>query len=563
MAMTINTNIVSINAQRNLGLSGNSLSTSMQRLSSGLRVNSAKDDAAGLAIAERMNTQIRGLTVAARNANDGISLAQTAEGALGKVGDMLQRMRELAVQASNATNSASDRAALQAEVDQMVGEIDRVAKQTTFNGQSLLNGGFAGGLFQVGANAGDNITVNAITNATAKGLAKIDYAENVANVTAAKITDFDTAIKAGELSLSVGGQKVELGAIAAAKSGEERLGQVVAAINNKTADTGVTAFLSKESSGVYSVRIMSDKLDESGDPAAVTFNGFTTATTGLNKQGAAADLSALADLATDFGALDTALTGYDEADPSTVAAAKTALSEAIASVSQPGLKAAFQVAADKFYASAQGDTEAGELQTDLEAAVTKAAAVVTAYNAAFGASGTVDNTTLTGLDTALTAAGVGADAFVLSDYHDGTAWKSADSQAKAEQAIKTLAAGYLGGTGDVAITASNAVEKKGIEGISVSSQADAWAAMKSIDSAIDQVNSARGQLGALQTRFEKAVENIDIQNENASAARGRIVDADFAAETANLSRTQILQQAGTAMVAQANQLPQQVLSLLQ
>jgi flagellin len=142
MAMTINTNIASINAQRNLGLSGSSLSTSMQRLSSGLRVNSAKDDAAGLAISERMSTQVRGLTVAARNANDGISLAQTAEGALGKVGDMLQRMRDLAVQASNATNSKSDREALQAELVQLRDEVDRVAKTTTFNGAKLLEGSF-------------------------------------------------------------------------------------------------------------------------------------------------------------------------------------------------------------------------------------------------------------------------------------------------------------------------------------------------------------------------------------------------------------------------------------
>src|SRR3982750_1439292 len=158
MPLTINTNIASLNAQRNLGMSQNSLATSMQRLSSGLRVNSAKDDAAGLAISERMNTQVKGLTVGARNANDGISLAQTAEGSLGKVGDMLQRMRELAVQASNATNSKADRAALQAEVTQLTDEVDRIAKQTSFNGKKVLDGTFAGAVFQVGANAGDNIS---------------------------------------------------------------------------------------------------------------------------------------------------------------------------------------------------------------------------------------------------------------------------------------------------------------------------------------------------------------------------------------------------------------------
>jgi flagellin len=157
---TINTNTMSMNAQRNLSTSAASLATSMQRLSSGLRVNSAKDDAAGLAISERMNTQVRGLNVAARNANDGISLAQTAEGALGKVGDMLQRMRELAVQSANASNNSSDRTALQAEVGQLRQEIDRVAKTTSFNGTKLLDGSFLGQLFQVGANAGQAIASN-------------------------------------------------------------------------------------------------------------------------------------------------------------------------------------------------------------------------------------------------------------------------------------------------------------------------------------------------------------------------------------------------------------------
>ena len=151
MPQTINTNIASLNAQRNLNASQSSLATSMQRLSSGLRVNSAKDDAAGLAIAERMNAQVRGMNVAIRNSNDGISLAQTAEGAMNEIGNNLQRIRELAVQSSNATNSQSDRDALQSEVDQLVAEIDRVANQTSFNGTKLLDGSFAGALFQIGA----------------------------------------------------------------------------------------------------------------------------------------------------------------------------------------------------------------------------------------------------------------------------------------------------------------------------------------------------------------------------------------------------------------------------
>ena len=401
MAMTINTNVASLTAQRNLSLSGASLSTSMQRISSGLRVNSAKDDAAGLGIAERMNTQIRGLTVASRNANDGISLAQTAEGALGKVGDMLQRMRELAVQAGNATNSKSDREALQAEVKQMTQEIDRLAKTTSFNGQKILDGSFAGALFQVGANSGENITIGALTDTRASGLANVAYSsgtEAAVDASDATVTDFADKIDSG-LTIQVGsGSAIDLGEIRAAGSGAQRLGDVVAAINNKSADTGVTAFLTKNDDGTYKMEIVSSKLDASGDPETVTFAGFTAATTGWD--------------------------------------------------------------------------------------------------------------------------------------------------------------------GSTTLTAAADTDAKGIDTLTVGTQKDAWVALKKIDSAIDQVNSARADLGALQSRFESTVANIDIQTENLSASRGRITDADFAKETANLSRSQILQQAGTAMVAQANQLPQQVLSLL-
>jgi flagellin len=399
MAMTINTNVVSLNSQRNLSLSGGSLATSMQRLSSGLRVNSAKDDAAGLAIAERMNAQTKGLAVAARNANDGISLAQTAEGALGKVGDMLQRMRELAVQSSNATNSSTDREALQAEVSQLTAEIDRVAKTSSFNGTKLLNGSFGGAVFQVGSNAGDNITVGGITNATASGLTGKDvkFASAAITLDAGMLdTTVNTKIDDGDLKIN----DISVGEIAAASSTSERVGQIVAAINAKTADTGVTAFVATDAAGN--------------------------------------------------------ITGY----------------------------------------SLRGDEKGIKLEV----------------------ANTADETT-TGIPAA-------------TDL-DGTPGKGE------------------------AVAATG-----GLSNLSVKTQAEAWEALKRVDGAIDQVNATRGDLGALQTRFEKTVENIDIQNENISAARGRIVDADFAAETANLSRSQILQQAGTAMVAQANQLPQNVLSLL-
>src|SRR5262245_7855977 len=172
MPQIINTNIPALNAQRNLNTSQTALATALQRLSSGLRINSAKDDAAGLAISERFSTQIRGLNQAVRNANDGISLSQTAEGALGEVSNNLQRIRELAVQAANATNSASDRAALQAEVDQRIAEITRVGNQTEFNGLKLLNGSFVSQIFQVGANAGQTITVSSLVDVRASSLGR-------------------------------------------------------------------------------------------------------------------------------------------------------------------------------------------------------------------------------------------------------------------------------------------------------------------------------------------------------------------------------------------------------
>jgi len=405
VAMSVNTNNVSLNAQRNLGTSQSSLATSMQRLSSGLRINSAKDDAAGLAIADRMNASVRGLNVAARNANDGISLAQTAEGSLGKVGDMLQRMRELAVQSANATNSADDRKALQAEVTQLRDEIDRIAKGASFNGKKLLDGSFTAATFQVGAGSGENITVGSLADTRAAGLSKIGFSENTSFVvtpTDAVVTSFATALATNVLTITVNAVVTDLGPIAAASSGKERLGQVIEAINRKTSDTGVSAFLTDNGNGTFNMDVVGSKTNPAtGAGYAATFSaGFTLAATG--------------------------------------------------------------------FIPASALTAAAAVATDL----------------------------------------------------------------------------------------------KGIDTIDVTTDKKAWIAIKKLDSALDQVSSARGTLGAVQSRFENAVGNIQIQAENTTAARGRIMDADFATETANLSRSQILQQAGTAMVAQANQLPQQVLALL-
>ncbi|MDP2261864.1 MAG: flagellin [Hydrogenophaga sp.] len=391
---TINTNIQSMNAQRNLSSSQGSLSTSMQRLSSGLRVNSAKDDAAGLAISERMNAQVKGLNVAARNANDGISLAQTAEGSLGKVGDMLQRMRELAVQSANATNTDSDRTALQSEVAQLKEEIQRVADTTSFNGKKLLNGSFVNQTFQVGANAGETISVSAIANANLTQLGDAATGAISATGAAAAAVDFADIVPAGSITITgKSGTAVDIGEIAASGSASNRIAQVVSAINAKSNETGVNA----------------------------VYNSSTDAI--------------------------------------------------------------------EFTSTEQGT-----------------------WDGTFTIGGT-DDGALTGID----------------------------------------------GDGGLTSVAGNT---GALNTLNISSTAGATAALTQIDSALNTINNSRADLGALQSRFENAVSNIQIQGENISAARGRIVDADFAKETSNLSRAQILQQAGTAMIAQANQLPQGVLSLL-
>jgi len=278
---TINTNTMSMNAQRNLSTSAASLATSMQRLSSGLRVNSAKDDAAGLAISERMNTQVRGLNVAARNANDGISLAQTAEGALGKVGDMLQRMRELAVQSANASNNSSDRTALNAEVQQLRQEIDRVAKTTSFNGTKLIDGSFANATFQVGANAGEGISIDSIVNSDSAALGKTSIHATPQIVPPA--TPVAPAVLAaipagGATPLSIddaAGNPVNLGPIGEATTLAQRAGQMVDAINAKSTDTGVFARPVYTAGAVTGYEVFSDRAVVAAD-----FGNFAAGTTG-------------------------------------------------------------------------------------------------------------------------------------------------------------------------------------------------------------------------------------------------------------------------------------------
>ena len=394
MAQTINTNVASLNSQRNLNSSQTSLATSLQRLSSGLRINSAKDDAAGLAISERFTSQIRGLSQASRNASDGISLAQTAEGALAEIGTNLQRIRELSVQSANASNSQSDRDALQAEVTALVSEIDRVANQTSFNGTKLLDGSFNSQIFQVGADAGQTISINNVTDANAAVLGDAKFAA-AQTTTAALNTAGGTATAAGTFSVStINGVTLDAVTIAVGDTSDTLNTKIVNSINAKMDQTGVFAALDSSKKLVLT---------------SVTAGKDLTFTAGTQSGG-------------------------------------------------------------------------------------------------------------TGLTAAMT--GIAAT----------TAGLSASVQ---------------------------------IDDINISTATGSQQAMSIIDKALTSVNSARADLGAVQNRFSSTIANLATSTENLSASRSRILDADFAAETANLSRTQILQQAGTAMLAQANALPQNVLSLLQ
>ena len=379
MAQTINTNVASLNAQRNLNRSQGLLNQSLERLSTGLRINSAKDDAAGLAISERFTTQIRGLNQAVRNASDGISLAQTAESALAELTNNLQRIRELAVQSANASNSASDREALDAEVQQRIAEVDRIAKQTNFNGVKVLDGSFGTATFQVGANVGETISVGLTTDVTAAAIGMVDTAAGTA---------FDNADEAETVTLTFTdvASTDDIGAVDIA--GGATVQEAVDAINSANI-TGISAFVN-------------------GD-------GFIQVLSSV-------------------GAVSMAETG-----------------------------------------------------------------------------GTNNDLGLDGGETAVETAG----------------------------ATTTLA------------------------GVTVDSVAAANFAIARIDSALTDVNGLRGDLGAIQNRFESTIVNLQTVSENLAASRGRIQDADFAAETAALTKAQILQQAGVSVLSQANAMPQLALSLLQ
>ena len=493
MAATINTNIASLTAQRNLGTSQMSLNTAIQRLSSGLRINSAKDDAAGLAISERFTSQIRGLNQAVRNANDGISLAQVAEGAMGAAGNILQRVRELAVQSANASNSAGDRQALQQEVGQLVAELDRIAQTTEFNGQKLLDGTFGTQQFQVGANANQTIVAATGNLRTSVYGNNQNVASNGSGIgaSATQATAGTNGVTTGTVGISgyLGTGTLTVAVSASAKATADQ-------INAVKADTGVTATSRTE------VRL--------GGMAAI---GSYSLTLEGDNVGAARTVSFTLTSATGTDRLSAAVSAINEQ------AAKTGIN---ASLSSDGSQI--------ILANATGNNiVVGDTANANAATVT-----VRGYDAAGAANGAA--TTLTN-DAVVENVNTGG--YITLDSEKSFAVTSASNQLDAGgSALQTVAS------------------------LDVTTFSKATEALKTVDSSLAFINGERAKLGALQSRFETSINNLQVTSENLSASRSRILDADFAAETANLSRAQILQQAGTAMVAQANQLPQGVLALL-
>jgi flagellin len=499
MAANINTNIASLNSQRNLNVSQGSLATSLQRLSSGLRINSAKDDAAGLAISERFTSQIRGLNQAVRNANDGISLAQTAEGGLQTAGDLLQRVRELAVQSANGSNSTSDRASLQLETLQLTQELNRVANTTQFNGQNVLDGTLTNAQFQVGANANQTISV-AISSAKAT---------EIGNNTVA--TQTGTGIQSATLSTA------SLDFTATSPNGFASQTLTIAG-NGTSKNTGVLA------------------AGTSAKAIATSVNGFSSSTGVTATASTTATISGLANT----GAISFQLVGAN------AAASPVTISATISSTSNlSAIAQAVNAQSGTTNITAVADTSGNLVLTD------NAGNDIKVGNLSGAAAG-LTGASIKGGDAATTVAfvatGAAGDTAIVGGKVD---FDSAQGFTVSTDTGTTFLTGAAVGSTLNAVSA-----------IDISTTAGANAALATIDAALTSINSNRASLGAVQNRFGSTISNLQTTSENLSAARSRIQDTDFASETANLTRGQILQQAGTAILAQANSLPNGVLALL-
>ena len=499
MASVINTNILSLNAQRNLSRAQNEMQTAVQRLSSGLRINSARDDAAGIAVATRMTTQIGGLSVAVRNANDGISVAQVAEGAMDEMVRNLNRAHDLAVQAASY-NNATDRNSLNQEVTQMLDELARISNQTRYNGERILQGSFSAD-FQIGAFVNETINVS-LSSMSPTGMGVATNYEAVSSSTAAQLAG--RIARQSHNALSANGSLDGAGLGATIAAGANSVDKI-AAINAKTSDNGISAF--SFGNGLVGSSIATD-----GTSASVT-DGIAAGALTIN--------------GVSIGAVASGASNDNVA--SNLVTAINALS------SQHGVTATFV--------------------TDLDGTGAGANGRIVLSNTTGGAISVTANTTVDGgigsfFAAGSTAVGAGQNGAIV--LNDSLGDNSVSLESSATALALTGASSTAAGLTDMTLT-----------GQTVTTPANANLAMIVIEKALDTINANRATIGAKLNRLEAVVRNLENVRENVSAARSRIQDADFAEETARMTKAQILQQAGTAMVAQANQSPQSVLALLQ
>jgi flagellin len=678
MPQIINTNIASLNAQRNLNKSQNEQSVALQRLSSGLRINGAKDDAAGLAISNRIDAQVRGLNVGTRNAGDGVSLAQTAEGALNSVTSSLQRMRELALQSANGSNSDLERASLQEEVEQLKAEIATVTENTNFNGRKLLDGSFQNTSFQTGANVGESIKVS-ISEVSEDTLGTA--ATSGVSTISSNITDRADGLVQGDLVINGTAVGAADASADGASTGSQNLSSIAiaSAINKVSDDSGVTATVNANSAGGTDVT----GAGVAAAATAITVNGTAITVSGSGVAGnVAADLQGVADQINLFSGQTGVTASIDEANLTSgvtltaddgrnivltganaggagLAAAET-FTGSVTLVSTDGsdieigsntgnsLENAGIEAGDYsgVQATANGDSLTGVALTSGDLVVNGVAvgqtlssydtastanasgsgiAVAAAINLVGDQSGvtaTANATQVTSADVAADTAGNATINGVSIEFAAGTTGTASEQVGLAVDAINAKSAQTgvtaqvvddnqyeliaadgrnidVGNSTSSGLTASttnygsvrlesggpieistqdpSAITNSGFEvgsfggsesgqqlkDIDISTEAGSEAAITAIDNAINQVASEQAKLGALQNRFESTISTNAVNSENLSAASSRIKDADFAAETAALSRSQVLQQAGISVLSQANSRPQQVLSLLQ
>lgn len=469
MAQVINTNVPSLMAQRNLAKTTDAMATAIERLSSGRKINSAKDDAAGLAIATLMTSQINGLDRAAQNSNDAISLAQIAEGGMGTSVDILQQMRVLAINAANGTNSPANRKALQAETSQLIAQLDDIANNTQFNGQSILNGSFSETLFQVGANANETTSFS-ISSINSNSIGQLAQMTSDLAIAAAAATDITVAVSGTPGTTSI-----------------QSSANFATSINGQDANS---AYAKAAALNAANVTGMSVTASTSGSTAgALTFAGGAYE---LNINGI-----------TIFNGDDTGLDSM----------------------------------------RLMGAINAQSGQTGVQATMDPTGTIMT-LAASDGRNITVTETG----DTPITAAG---------DFTSGTALIG-------ELTITGNNIITLGGTiANIGFSTSTILtDSIGVNSLDLSTQAGAEDAIQRIDAALASINSNRADMGAMENRFLATIANLGNISDNTAAARSRIEDTDYAVEMASLTKNQILQQAGTAMLAQANSMPQAVLSLL-